>query len=94
MTKELYRSFEGKLGVDQRSGYIISALDNGNLRVKTLSVYNDEDDYTYYVKPTADYNSNTNWIEQINDYNTTAAQAFIHALQQDEVKAYRIVRER
>lgn len=48
--KELYRSFEGKLGVDTRAGYII--FDNGTKDTYTLewlSVYNYEPDVTYRV---------------------------------------------
>lgn len=40
MKREVYRSFEGKLGVDNRDGYIVYESDN-YITVERLSVYND-----------------------------------------------------
>ena len=41
--KEVYRSFEGKLGVDRQSGYIIEEGD-GFYEINFLSVWNDQED--------------------------------------------------
>ena len=77
MAKLLYESFVGKLDVETRSGYTIELNQQGNLKLTTLSVYSDETDWLYYIKPTDDYNAETDWTAPINDYGTTMAELLL-----------------
>lgn len=83
MTTELYRSFESKLDVGQRTGFIISALDNGRLRIKSFSVYTDEPEYTYYIMPTEQYNADTAFTRE-------TARELLEQVQRDAIKPYRV----
>jgi len=83
MTTELYRSFEGKLDVEHRNGFIISALDNGRLRIKTFSVYTDEPEYTYYIMPTEQYNADTTFTHE-------TARSLLEQIRRDTIKPYRV----
>lgn len=83
MTTELYRSFEGKLDVDLRRGFIISALDNGKLRIKSFSAYTDEPEYTYYIMPTEQYNAETVFTHE-------SARELLEMVQRDIIKPYRV----
>lgn len=46
--KEVYRSFEGKLGVDNRTGYIIYEL-NDYYEIEILNVWSDVEDVRFRV---------------------------------------------
>lgn len=57
--KELYRSFEGKLNVENQTGYIIYATSNGLLEIEELSVLPDAKTHRYRIPadllPETDY---------------------------------------
>ena len=59
--QELYRTFEGRLDVGCRSGYIVTALMNGYLELEYVTVYSDSEDKKYIFKETKTYNRNTEW---------------------------------
>ena len=50
--KELYKSFEGKLGVENQNGYIIYEADNSLLEIEELSIRQDIKKYRYRVPAT------------------------------------------
>lgn len=47
--KEIFRSFEGKLGPDNQSGFIVYETDSGKIRIETLSVWENSTDGIYMI---------------------------------------------
>ena len=62
---ELYRSFEGRLDVQCRSGYIVTAMTNGRLKLECLSVDTDVADSVYIFKESSLYNRETEWSKDV-----------------------------
>lgn len=62
--KELYRSFEGKLDMDTRSGHIISGNIN-ILKIEYLNIDTDERDRVTYLYPTDTYNIDAVWSDAL-----------------------------
>lgn len=87
MTTELYRSFEGKLDVDRRTGFTISSIANGNLRINTLTTYRPALEFTYYIKPTERFNADTVFTDDL-------AGELLDLIQHDVVEPYRTIKEK
>lgn len=62
---ELYRSFEGRLDVQCRNGYIVTAMTNGRLKLECLSVDTDVADSVYIFKESSLYNRETEWSKDV-----------------------------
>lgn len=59
--KEIYSSFEGKLSVDNRSGYTVSLTDTNKIVIEFLSIYTDQRDGKWMLECSEKYNENTKW---------------------------------
>ena len=81
--KMLYKSFD-KLGVDTRSGITIELNQSGNLKVRTYSAHTDNQDYVYYIRPTDEFNANTDWDAPLNDC-MTYWEALLHEIEATSV---------
>ena len=59
---EIYRSFEGKLGVEQQTGFVVSDGASGGITIECLYVFNDTPDVKYFVpEGNKDFNVDTDW---------------------------------
>lgn len=79
---EIYRSFKGKLNVDNQEGVIVSINENGEwLQIETLSVQHEKRDGKMMVKASDKYNAQSQWSQElawaaIYDVSTGAAEGF------------------
>lgn len=86
MITEIYRSFDGKLDAAHPSGFTISALETGGLRINTQIIYVDAVKYTYYIKPTEAYNADTS-------FDAANAAMLLELVRADVIKPYRTIKE-
>ena len=75
----------------ERGGIIINITKSGNIKLKKWSAYTDDHDITYYIKPTDEFNADTDWSEIIHDSGTTKAEQLNYLLRQNEIDIVRKV---
>jgi len=59
--KEIYSTFEEKLGVNNREGYTISITKNGNICMMQYKVMSNAQQGKWIFIPTSEYNKDTTW---------------------------------
>lgn len=62
---EIYSTFEGKLNVENREGYVISITENNNICMEQYRVMGDAQQGKWIIVPTDKYNSNSNWSPEL-----------------------------